>query len=124
MPPLPLRQPRVDPPRHGCVTLRAFARRRAPFSDGADTVSRNSKAPDFEQALAELETLVGRLEGGDLPLDEALKLFERGVALTRECQSALQGAQQKVEILLKRSGEAQPEPFEEPQGESEQGDPE
>jgi exodeoxyribonuclease VII small subunit len=74
---------------------------------------RNSKAPDFEQALAELETLVERLERGDLPLDEALKLFERGVALTRHCQSSLQAAQQKVEILLKRSGEAQPQPFEE-----------
>jgi exodeoxyribonuclease VII small subunit len=87
-------------------------------------VSRNSKVPDFEQALAELETLVGRLEGGDLPLDEALKLFERGVALTRQCQSSLQSAQQKVEILLKRSGEAQPEPFEESGAEAAEADPE
>jgi len=87
-------------------------------------VSRNSKVPDFEQALAELETLVGRLEGGDLPLDEALKLFERGVALTRQCQSSLQSAQQKVEILLKRSGEAQPEPFEESGAEPAEEDPE
>jgi exodeoxyribonuclease VII small subunit len=75
-------------------------------------VARNSKAPDFEQALAELEALVERLERGDLPLDEALKLFERGVALTRHCQSSLQSAQQRVEILLKRGGEAQAEPFE------------
>ena len=67
--------------------------------------------PDFEQALAELEGLVERLERGDLPLDEALKTFERGVALTRHCQSALKAAQQKVEILLKRSGEAGVEPF-------------
>jgi exodeoxyribonuclease VII small subunit len=74
---------------------------------------RSSKSPDFEQSLAELETLVARLERGDLPLDEALKLFERGVTLTRHCQSALQAAQQRVEILLKRGGEAQPEPFEE-----------
>jgi exodeoxyribonuclease VII small subunit len=69
-------------------------------------VSRTDKAPEFEQALAELETLVERLEGGDLPLDEALKAFERGIALTRHCQACLQAAQQKVEILLKRSGEA------------------
>ena len=72
----------------------------------------DSKAPDFEQALAELEGLVERLEHGDLPLDEALKAFERGVALTRQCQSSLQAAQQKVEILLKRDSRAQIEPFE------------
>ena len=78
----------------------------------------DSKAPDFEQALAELEGLVERLEHGDLPLDEALKAFERGVALTRHCQAALQAAQQKVEILLKRGAETQIEPFEEPTDEA------
>lgn len=67
--------------------------------------------PDFEQALAELEGLVERLESGDLPLDEALQTFERGVALTRQCQGALKSAQQKVEILLKRSADAGVEPF-------------
>ena len=77
-------------------------------------MARNSKVPDFEQALTELEALTERLELGDLPLDEALKLFERGVALTRHCQSSLQAAQQKVEILLKRGGELQAEAFEEP----------
>ena len=78
-------------------------------------MTRNSKSPDFEQALAELEGLVARLERGDLPLDEALKIFERGVVLTRHCQGSLQAAQQKVEILLKRSGQAAAaiEPFEE-----------
>jgi exodeoxyribonuclease VII small subunit len=77
-------------------------------------VSRNSKPPDFEQALAELESLVERLERGDVPLDEALRTFERGVALTRHCQACLLAAQQKVEILLKRSGQPEVEPFEEP----------
>jgi exodeoxyribonuclease VII small subunit len=77
-------------------------------------VSRNSKGPDFEKALAELEGLVERLERGDLPLDEALQAFERGVALTRHCQACLQAAQQKVEILLKRSGQPELEPFAEP----------
>ncbi|HYM42459.1 MAG TPA: exodeoxyribonuclease VII small subunit [Steroidobacteraceae bacterium] len=76
-------------------------------------MARDSKTPDFEQALAELEGLVERLERGDLPLDEALKAFERGVALTRQCQTSLQAAQQKVEILLKRNGQPQIEPFEE-----------
>jgi len=89
-------------------------------------LARNSKAPDFEQALTELEGLVERLERGDLPLDEALKLFERGVTLTRHCQSSLQAAQQKVEILLKRSADAQPEPFEPEDAEAAglDGDPE
>ena len=76
-------------------------------------LARESNPPDFEKALAELEALVERLERGDLPLDEALKTFERGVALTRHCQASLQAAQQKVEILLKRSGQAQIAPFEE-----------
>ena len=76
-------------------------------------MARDSKVPDFEQALAELEGLVERLERGDLPLDEALKAFERGVALTRQCQASLQAAQQKVEILLKRGAKAEIEPFEE-----------
>lgn len=53
--------------------------------------------------MRELEALVERLEQGDLPLEEALKQFERGVALTRACQTALKAAEQKVEILLKRS---------------------
>jgi exodeoxyribonuclease VII small subunit len=76
-------------------------------------VSRDRKEPDFEQALVELETLVERLEHGDLPLDEALRTFERGVALTRHCQACLQAAHQKVEILLKRGGETTVAPFEE-----------
>jgi exodeoxyribonuclease VII small subunit len=67
--------------------------------------------PDFEQALAELEALVARLERGDMPLDDALKTFERGVELTRQCQGSLKAAQQRVDILLKRSGQAEPEPF-------------
>ena len=72
-----------------------------------------NKPVDFEKALAELETLVERLERGDVPLDEALRAFERGVALTRHCQACLQTAQQKVEILLKRSGQPEVQPFEE-----------
>ena len=76
------------------------------------TVARNPKAPDFEAALTELEALTERLERGDLPLEESLRLFERGVALTRLCQGSLQAAQQKVEILLKRGAEPQAEPFE------------
>ena len=64
-----------------------------------------SKLPDFEQSLTELEALVAKLEQGDVPLEEALKTFERGVALTRQCQTALRTAQQKVEVLLTKKGE-------------------
>lgn len=70
-----------------------------------------NKSLDFERALAELEGLVERLERGDLPLEEALKTFERGVELTRHCQSSLKAAQQKVDILLKRGSTADVEPF-------------
>jgi exodeoxyribonuclease VII small subunit len=64
-------------------------------------------APDFEKSLQELESLVARLERGDLPLAESLALFEQGVALTRSCHTALSEAQQKVSILLQQ-GDAQP----------------
>lgn len=78
----------------------------------------NTKDTDFEKSLAELEKLVQRLEGGELPLDEALKTFERGIELTRHCQTALKSAQQKVEILLKRSGQVVAEPFDAPDDET------
>ncbi|MDA8348404.1 MAG: exodeoxyribonuclease VII small subunit [Pseudomonadota bacterium] len=71
----------------------------------------DQQLPEFEQALAELEAVVERLERGDLPLEEALSVFERGVELTRHCQSALKAAQQRVEILTKRDGQPQIESF-------------
>jgi exodeoxyribonuclease VII small subunit len=74
-------------------------------------VKSKDKLPDFEKSLTELEALVARLEQGDVPLEEALKTFERGVALTRQCQTALRTAQQKVEVLLSRNGEETVEPF-------------
>lgn len=55
---------------------------------------------DFEKALQELEQLVEKMEEGDLSLEESLKHFERGITLTRNCQQALQAAEQKVQILL------------------------
>ncbi|MCC6133788.1 MAG: exodeoxyribonuclease VII small subunit [Candidatus Contendobacter sp.] len=65
----------------------------------------------FEAALAELEQMVGQLEQGELPLDEALQRFEQGVALTRTCQTALRQAEQKVEQLLEAHGELVIVPF-------------
>lgn len=62
-------------------------------------------APDFEQAIAELEQLVEHLERGEDTLESALGHFERGVELTRICQQALSRAEQRVEQLLERDGE-------------------
>ena len=67
---------------------------------------------DFEAAMAELEGLVERMEVGDLPLEETLKQFERGVTLTRQCQSALKEAEQKVQILSGSGENAKAEDFE------------
>jgi len=64
------------------------------------------KAVRFEESLAELEQLVERMEQGNLPLEDSLKLFERGVQLTRSCQKALKDAEQKVRILVEDNGEA------------------
>jgi exodeoxyribonuclease VII small subunit len=71
----------------------------------------NEQLPDFEKSLGELEALVQKLEQGDVPLEDALKTFERGVALTRQCQTALRTAQQKVEILLSKDGQESVESF-------------
>ncbi|MEJ2604542.1 MAG: exodeoxyribonuclease VII small subunit [Gammaproteobacteria bacterium] len=68
---------------------------------------------NLEQALGELEALVEEMESGDLSLEAAMKKFERGIALTRNCQAALRDAEQKVEILLEKSdGDAASQPFE------------
>jgi exodeoxyribonuclease VII small subunit len=74
-------------------------------------MTRSKRPPDFEKSLAELESLVEKLEGGDLSLEDSLKAFERGVKLTRECQSALASAETKVEILLKQAGGETLQPF-------------
>ena len=58
-----------------------------------------SQVADFEKSLDELEQLVGRMEQGDLSLDESLQSFERGIALYRNCQGALDEAQLRVRLL-------------------------
>lgn len=65
----------------------------------------------FEAALAELESLVGQLEQGELTLEEALQRFEQGVALARVCRNTLQMAEQKVEQLIERNGGPEILPF-------------
>jgi exodeoxyribonuclease VII small subunit len=71
------------------------------------------KEKTFEEALRELEEIVNRLEGGDLPLEEALQLFEEGVRLSRMCHTKLDEAQRRVEIVLKdENGKMTAQPFE------------
>jgi exodeoxyribonuclease VII small subunit len=65
---------------------------------------------NFEGALEQLEELVASMEDGELSLEDSLKAFEKGRKLTRECQTALKNAEQKVQILLDESSE--PESFE------------
>ena len=56
---------------------------------------------DFESALEELESLVSKMESGELSLDDSLKAFERGIELTRTCQSTLEAAELKIQMLTK-----------------------
>ena len=74
---------------------------------------------DFEKSLARLEEVVRRLESPQVSLDDAMKLFEEGVTLSRECQKQLEEAEGRVEILLKKAdGKLAAEPFD-PERESE-----
>ncbi len=65
----------------------------------------------FETALAELESLVGQLEQGELTLEDSLQRFERGIALVQSCQNTLREAEQKVEQLIERNGRLETTPF-------------
>jgi exodeoxyribonuclease VII small subunit len=70
------------------------------------------KSVNLEKSIADLETLVDELESGDLPLEKAMKKFEEGIKLTRQCQAALKEAEQKVEVLVQSAGgEEALEPF-------------
>ena len=70
------------------------------------------KSVNLEKSIADLETLVDELESGDLPLEKAMKKFEEGIKLTRQCQAALKEAEQKVEVLVQSAGGVEAlEPF-------------
>lgn len=72
--------------------------------------------PPFEEALARLEALVKRLDGGELPLEESLSLFEDGVALARGCAEQLASAERRIELLLREGDALRVEPFEPDEG--------
>ncbi len=71
-----------------------------------NTPAKKSTSVNFENQLQELESIVEQLEGGELPLEQALKVFEKGVKLSRQCQQLLAEAEQKVTILMDNQEQA------------------
>ncbi|MBI1898903.1 MAG: exodeoxyribonuclease VII small subunit [Acidobacteria bacterium] len=65
----------------------------------------------FEQGLQELEAVVKELESGDLPLERALELFEKGMQIRETCRKQLDDAETRVEVLIRKGNQVQPEPF-------------
>lgn len=88
--------------------------KKARGADAAEPGDKSSLQPglDFEKSLARLEDVVKRLEQPNLPLTDAMKLFEEGLQLAQQCQKQLQEAEGRVEILLKSAdGKLAAEPF-------------
>jgi exodeoxyribonuclease VII small subunit len=84
----------------------------SPVPNKTAAPAESPKKGDFEKSLARLEEVVKRLESADLSLDEAMRLFEEGVKLSRDCQKQLEEAEGRVEILLKKAdGKIVAEPF-------------
>jgi exodeoxyribonuclease VII small subunit len=79
---------------------------RYPLKSVEIKMAARKKKLDYEAAVAELETLVDRLEQGDVSLEESLKLYEKGVLLSRDCQQQLTEAEQKVQMLLEQSDQS------------------
>jgi exodeoxyribonuclease VII small subunit len=71
----------------------------------------NVKTPVFEENLGALEGIVEQLESGQLSLDDAMKAFEKGISLTRQCQESLATAEQKVQVLMNKNGEEMLQPL-------------
>ena len=65
----------------------------------------------FENCLDQLEKVVKELESGDLQLERSLRSFEQGMALSESCRKQLEEAETRIELLIKKDGKIQPEPF-------------
>ncbi|MEP1447823.1 MAG: exodeoxyribonuclease VII small subunit [Paraglaciecola sp.] len=76
------------------------------------TTTKKPESLSFEQSMQELETLVSMMEQGDLPLEDALQSFERGITLARHSQQKLKDAEQKVQILTTQNGQQSLDVFE------------
>lgn len=82
------------------------------MTTGRNSMAKSDKPFKFEDALDELNQLVTKMESGDVSLEDALKHFERGIQLTRQCQQALQEAEQKISVLTEKNGKESLEPYE------------
>ncbi|MGH8191489.1 MAG: exodeoxyribonuclease VII small subunit [Rhodanobacteraceae bacterium] len=82
-----------------------------PSPTSAQEPGERNAVAEFEQSLHELEQLVAKMEGGELNLDESLRSFERGIALYRSCQTALQQAESRVKLLLDPEHPESSQPF-------------
>ena len=76
-----------------------------------DRMPEETPAPGFEAGLEELEKIVKELESGELPLERALLLFEKGITLSEACRKQLEEAESRVEILIRKGEKVQAEPF-------------
>ena len=75
--------------------------------------AKKTESLDFEASMVELESLVERMEHGEQSLEDSLKDFERGIALTRSCQKSLQETEQKIQQLIEKNGQDELVPFDE-----------
>lgn len=80
-------------------------------SSVADSTAPPAPVLPFETSLDELEKVVKELEAGDLPLERSLELFEKGMSLSDTCRKQLEEAETRVEMLIRKEGKIQPEPF-------------
>ncbi len=76
-----------------------------------DEPTTEPRGASFEASFDELEKVVKELESGDLPLERSLELFEKGMALSEQCRKQLEDAETRVEMLVRKEGRMQPEPF-------------
>ncbi len=79
---------------------------------GDHMAENDDKLKDFEKSLQQLEKIVGKMESGELGLEESLKQFESGIKLAKSCQDTLANAELRVEQLIEKNGLQQTAPFE------------
>jgi exodeoxyribonuclease VII small subunit len=77
----------------------------------ADNGAPEKPLQTFEACLEDLEKTVKELENGDLPLERSIELFEKGMALSESCRKQLEDAETRIEVLMRKEGKLQPEPF-------------